>query len=100
MQLLRQIRNIWTRQDDEPKLTTSSRTNPQQIRLLGFEFQAEVSNDRTLVSLRRQPRTRQHERIDGAVTVQLVDQPEVETVVRETATSGAVEDGREGGETD
>ena len=50
----------------------------------------------------RQPRTGQHERVDDAVAVQLVRQPEVETGVTEPAVvaSGPVEDGREGGKAD
>jgi len=50
----------------------------------------------------RQPRTRQHQRVDHAVPVQLVHQSKVETVVRETAVtvSGCVEARRQGGETD
>ena len=50
----------------------------------------------------RQPRTRQHERVDHAGPVQLVHQPEVETVVRESAAvpSGTVEDVRQRSETE
>ena len=50
----------------------------------------------------RQPRTRQHERVDHSVAVQLVRQPEVETGVTESAVtvSGSIEGGREGGKTE